>query len=362
MSSSDDLIGFKLENQDHPQTSQREFNLSNFKTESCERNENVNSEQESLMDRNFETSSFFMSPYQQQQTIFNNTKLDQHPLSQVQQCQSTVPYNQNVRLPSFWKCEPKLWFIHIEAIFHTQRIYADNDRYFAVLTAIEDPGVLSQIADFIYAPPKEDKYLALKNLIITRFYDSPEQQLNKLFNELSLGDKKPSQLLREILKLTPTGTPEVVIMSLWMKCMPASVRCILAASQGIEIKKLAEIADKIIDNSSATNSISVASISNHHQNVAINIRLNKLEERLDDILKLVQEPQYSSSPQDSQTQRVSTQRDAIRQRSLSPRKQTAPKLCFYHQKFGPRARHCIKPCSFNATQSENLNSYRRPRL
>jgi hypothetical protein len=45
--------------------------------------------------------------------------------------------------------------------------------------------------------------------------------------------------------LAPHGISEDVLHSLWIKRMPITVRCVLSASEGVELAKLAEIADLI---------------------------------------------------------------------------------------------------------------------
>jgi hypothetical protein len=46
--------------------------------------------------------------------------------------------------------------------------------------------------------------------------------------------------------LAPYGISEDVLYSLWMKRMPISIRCVVSASGGVELTKLAEIADRIL--------------------------------------------------------------------------------------------------------------------
>jgi hypothetical protein len=68
-----------------------------------------------------------------------------------------------------------------------------------------------------------------------------------LFTELKLDDKKPSQLQGEMSSMAPYDISEDVLHSLWMNRMPISVRWVLTAREGVELTKLTEISDRILD-------------------------------------------------------------------------------------------------------------------
>lgn len=252
-----------------------------------------------------------------------------------------------VRLPNFWKHEPELWFVHVEALFFANNIRSDEERYYTVLSALDSPEVLNQVTDFLRSPPQQDKYKSFKLTIISRFSDSSERQLNKLLTELSLEDKKPSQLLREMLKLAPNNTPESVIHSLWFQRMPTSVRCILSASQGVNLLKLAEIADRIIEHSSVSAPVEVNPSPSTLN--SIQHQLGNLEQRLDKLtiaLKNDQAMTHSSRTsskyhkRDRSSSRLDTLRDVNR------------KVCFFHRRFAEKARKCIAPCDFTSTNNQ----------
>ena len=98
------------------------------------------------------------------------------------------------------RANPELWFLQVESLFGAHRINSDENRYHLVVGSL-DPESLSDVSDVIRRPPTESKYQYLKTLITTRFSDSADRQLARLLNELQLGDKKPSQLLRQMRSL-----------------------------------------------------------------------------------------------------------------------------------------------------------------
>ncbi len=77
-------------------------------------------------------------------------------------------------------------------------------------------------------------------------------ELQQLFTEEELGDRKPTQLLRQLLGDHP-GLDTSFLRELFLQRLPQSVRIVLP--DGTALDKLAEMADKIME--VATPSISV---------------------------------------------------------------------------------------------------------
>jgi len=105
-----------------------------------------------------------------------------------------------LKLPTFWRKQPKLWFAQIESEFIVYRIRSDDIKYNSVIRHL-DEGLIS-ISEIIENPPTTDKYNHLKNVLINRFTDSEEKRLRQLLAGIELNDKKPSELLREIRQLS----------------------------------------------------------------------------------------------------------------------------------------------------------------
>jgi hypothetical protein len=117
-----------------------------------------------------------------------------------------------------------------------------------IFAAIEEPSVLARVSNCVRNPAAQDKYQSLR-LNSPHALVIPKSVNFTLLTELKLDDKMPSQLLREMRRLAPHGISEDVLHFIWMKQRPISVRCILSAREGVELTKLAEIADRILDHS-----------------------------------------------------------------------------------------------------------------
>ncbi|XP_035212356.1 uncharacterized protein LOC118186382 [Stegodyphus dumicola] len=130
----------------------------------------------------------------------------------------------SIKIPPFWKPDPKIWFLHIEAQFRNAGITVDQTKCDYVVNSIET-GTLSQISDILTKPPDNGKYSAIKKRLIEFFADSGTQKTQKLLTELELGNKKPSQLFCEMRnKLTAEKVPDEFLKTLWMQRIPLNMR------------------------------------------------------------------------------------------------------------------------------------------
>lgn len=263
----------------------------------------------------------------------------------------------NVKVPSFWTHNPKLWFVHVEAQFISNNIKGDLSRYYTVISSL-DCSTLQQVCDLLEKPPASGKYDALKTVLINTYADSNERQLKKLLTEIELGDQKPSQLLRHMKSLANDQIREDALRTLWMQRLPSQVQLILSASQGVDINKMAEIADKIVEVS--TNSAMAASVANvpapapampNRDCAATPLTpvlphatahdIAALQSQVASLTRMVEELRVDRSRPRSRSQG----RWRPRSRSKTPGARTE---CFYHRRFGSKARKCTAPCSYKA--------------
>lgn len=84
-----------------------------------------------------------------------------------------------IKLPKFWRKQPKLWFAHLESEFTVYRISSNDVKYSSVVRHLDEQALIA-VAELIKNPPEKDKYMHLKNLLINRFTDSEEKRLRQL--------------------------------------------------------------------------------------------------------------------------------------------------------------------------------------
>ncbi|XP_078051728.1 uncharacterized protein LOC144477869 [Augochlora pura] len=221
-----------------------------------------------------------------------------------------------VKLPPFWKEEPRLWFTVLEREFAAYNVKADAVKSSAVTRSL-DPETLKVVLDVVEAPPEKSTYEHIKQALIERLAKSDEAQLKQLFSGVELGHRKPSELLREMVRLAA-------------------------------VDRLAKVADKTMDRSTGAD---VAAITTPRTRsceqdgglAAIINRLDRLKMRLSR-----RDRQRSPSGQRRDHRGNQLQRRA-RSRSRSA---TANGCCYFHNKFGKESWKCRKPCRWTGTTEQ----------
>ena len=209
--------------------------------------------------------------------------------------------------------------------------------------SIDDVRSAVQFATGVSILSREKKTALLKvkgYAIIKRFVGSNQQKLQRLLNELELGDSKPSQLLRRMRQLwCGGGTDDAILRELFLQRLPGNVRMVLAPSaSSITLDNLAEMADRIMELSTP----SIAAI--HAPSVSSLSEIDSLRAEVRQLKELVQSLSLYSRSRDPRHRSPTP----ARQRSPSPAHHTPVSddstICWYHQRFGNAATKCRPPC------------------
>ena len=105
-----------------------------------------------------------------------------------------------VKLPEFWKNDPAMWFAQAEAQLVLAGVTRDATKFYHIIAKV-DQSVLCYISDLVANPPENDKYLSIKNRLLSRFEMSAQAKMEKLFNSCDLGDMKQTHLLARMQDL-----------------------------------------------------------------------------------------------------------------------------------------------------------------
>ncbi|KAK2575353.1 hypothetical protein KPH14_000826 [Odynerus spinipes] len=249
----------------------------------------------------------------------------------------------SVKLPTFWREEPKLWFAVLEREFAAYGVRSDAVKCAAVLRHLDSP-TMKIIADVIASPNASESYAQIKNTMITRLATSEETQLRQLLTGIELNDKKLSELLREMTFLAGDKVSVNVLLTLWLQRLPARVQELLAVVEGVETDKLASLADKAIER---TNSHLVASLSESEGPPKVqsgssvtSSEISELTKRIAQLESIVRSQERGRQPYRS--------RSKSRNRSLS----RGSGLCYYHRRFKTESRRCKKPCLWKGSDKQ----------
>ncbi|BHF83814.1 hypothetical protein SprV_0902696100 [Sparganum proliferum] len=151
-------------------------------------------------------------------------------------------------LPGFWQHAPELYFIHIESAFYSANITKELSKYHKLVEVLS-ANIISQVQPLLVNPPADAPYSALKAEILRLNAVSDRQRYHQLIKEESLGDRKPSELLRRMRTLLgDMQVDEKLVKEMFLERLPADVQTILASgSQDLTLSNLAEMADRMIE-------------------------------------------------------------------------------------------------------------------
>lgn len=252
-------------------------------------------------------------------------------MSQTNELTPSIAAAVSVKLPEFWKTDPLMWFAQAEAQFALAGINNDQTKFYHILAKV-DQTVLRHISDLVANPPKEQKYLTVKERLISRFELSAQEKFEKLLNSCDLGDMRPSHLLAKMQELAANlSVNEELMRMLFLQRMPSNIRGVLAICE-VKLEKLAEMADKMGE----TAGPQVAVVSNP----APPSYLQELE------------AQISALSGEIRRLKAGPNRDRERSRSASRRRaDSQTDVCWYHRNFRAAAHKCRSPCRFSSSKN-----------
>lgn len=237
----------------------------------------------------------------------------------------------------------QIWFAQLDAIFQARHITTQQTKFTYILEKIPAE-VTSEVSDTLLRPPTDKPYDILKDAILSRTGCSEEKKLKELLTDVTLGNNKPSQLLRRMQ--TPLGAhkmSDAVLKQLWINKLDTDTTQILAVlTDDVDLEKLAAIVDRISDTKpmhriSSVQSAELTTTSTERQ-ISLLTAENKKHTRLDNMQK-----------------RQSRSYDSNRRNTFRPSRSSShhtknrhTDTCWYHKVFGTKARHCRQPCLFNS--------------
>ncbi|KAL3967676.1 trace amine associated receptor [Sarotherodon galilaeus] len=218
-----------------------------------------------------------------------------------------------LKLPDFWLHDPPSWFVHVEAQFALRGISADDTKYHHVVASL-DPLATRRAMTLLRDPPAQGKYAALKELLLRRYALSDAERAEQLLNLSGLGGGTALELM-----LLGPDDGGFLFVHLFLRQLPAAVRAVLANSPllpATDYRSLAEEADRIL-----------------------------LASRTFDVHALATDSLAAPSTPPPASPGASAR---LLTAGIATRRHRRKSICFYHQRFGDRARRCLPPCAFTA--------------
>jgi hypothetical protein len=165
--------------------------------------------------------------------------------SAAQQTEPPAEQSGRVKLPDFWPQAPGIWFARAELRFEVSRVTSERQRFAYAVDALNYES-LSLVADLVESPPADRPYSVLKERLLLAHQLSPVQKAIKLMEMPDLGDRRPSQLLADLLQVCPPGEQSSAFFrGSFIKRLPAEIQVHLANSESADLKALAQTADQL---------------------------------------------------------------------------------------------------------------------
>lgn len=241
-----------------------------------------------------------------------------------------------LRIPPFWKANVRLWIAQCDNAFTYSGIVNDDTKFSALVANI-DADTLSHVSDIVLNPPDSEKYKKLSERLISEFEDSEHLKIKKLLTELQLGDERPSHLLRKMKELSGNQLKDDFLQSLWLQRMPTHIQTILSASSE-KLDQLAVIADKVAEVVQPSTICATSALP-----LDSKVTTESLARQIEELTRQV-----------SELSRERFRPNRSRSRSKSRGRDSS--LCFYHGRFGDKARKCSKPCNYQQQKNSQLPS------
>lgn len=241
-----------------------------------------------------------------------------------------------IKLPVFWTNQPQVWFAQSEAQFAIRGITNDETKFYHVVAAL-DQHTATRVVGLLENPPAVDKYYALKTTLLSTYGLTDSERAAQLLRLPGLGDSKPSELMDNMLSLLGQHKPCFLFRQLFLEQMPENIREHLALSQLTDYRELAKEADKLWLAAAANPCHAIHTY-----------RPRKFQQRT-----TAATPTASVTPQAAAEAATTarTTRPAVQLAGHAPASDFTSQLCYYHQRFGARARKCNPPCSFQGNDS-----------
>lgn len=248
----------------------------------------------------------------------------------------------SLKLPQFWKESSAAWFTFAESSFNLRGITASRTKFDYVVTSLPCE-LITEISDVLSSPDESNPYGHLKRTLLARTTVSERERLQQLLSTEGLGDRRPTQLLRQMKCLLSESRFDVdlrLLRELFIQRLPSNIQQVLAVSPPeTDLETLAVTADRVLEASANTSPLVQS----------VDMSSSIIEQKLSDLTNLVSKLSTELREVKGQQNRSrSPYRTTSPNRRYSPRQSpTRPQgYCFYHQKFGNRANKCRPPCNY----------------
>ncbi|XP_017477961.1 PREDICTED: uncharacterized protein LOC108367777 [Rhagoletis zephyria] len=225
------------------------------------------------------------------------------------------------------------YFYSLEFWFEASLISSDVRKFNIVLASVP-PKKLMELKPIIETAPPNGKYAYIREKLIDNFTDSQQRRLQRVVKDMALGDRRPSDIYKEMKRVAGNTLSDSIIHDLWLRRLPPYVQAAAIAANVAVAEKL-KIADLIIESIDLHNNL-VHSISSNGEVANFRQEVTELTRNMQKLLKV-----------------KARSRSRLKSCTVHVRGTSNGETSWYHKKFGDNATKCREPCSYKNSSKCN---------
>ncbi|XP_075726354.1 uncharacterized protein LOC142768282 [Rhipicephalus microplus] len=152
-------------------------------------------------------------------------------------------------IPQLCLSNSSLWFIQVENKVRIHRITSEVRKRELLVEALP-PQAISEICDILVGPLWDTPYTTVKQALLHRLVPPKHWCIQQLMCDEELGDRRPTQFLRNLQHLLgtqPYGSETSILCELFPQHLPPTMRMALVTAQDKPLSELAEMVDDMMD-------------------------------------------------------------------------------------------------------------------
>lgn len=265
--------------------------------------------------------------------------------------------NIKINIPPFNKFQPQRWFDLLDLQFANLKITSEAIKFNTLLAKLTDEAAEYAMDE---GPGTDNSSVSLtpysntKCRLLSAFSQNPNSCWDAIEN-LELGNTKPTVFLHQLLnKNRIAGMPNSRMRTIFIRAMPTDVRNILLSRQDLSLADLAKLADHMLLSMCHNNSFHplVNALTSSKVNSPKPKPTSTTDERLiEAVTSLTNSVKQFGNRLTQLESHNFNQHIQTHSRSMpTVSSASQPQICWYHQRFGLRARKCTLP---NCTMAHN---------
>jgi hypothetical protein len=180
-------------------------------------------------------------------------------------------------------------------------------------------------------------YDNLRTSLLASHTLSNYQKMERMMRLPPLGDRKPSVLLAEMLEFCPAGESSTAVFAyLFLQRLPREIRVLLSEDNPADMRAIADKADRLIAMHVPQGHDACASVAPEDDGDGDLVAAMGGERRKKKFLAPKRPPQ--------QQQASAGRQSGLPRRGADQAAAPRTSMCYYHAKFGERARYCQEGC------------------